>query len=148
MLRWFFQVLITYEINCKLPEGPYEWPNFLKISKNNKKRLVFFWSQFTFIFYQILRRYAGFKRRRQCGGGGRHHMERANNNILLVPMGLLLEGLSFFKKRKKDCKQSKVCTDKSWWLSSLKVLIEMVYFSFLKKVYAVNSGHAIWTKKV
>ena len=26
----------------------------------------------------------------------RHHMERANNNILLVPMGLLLEGLSFF----------------------------------------------------
>ena len=74
-------------------------------------------------------------------------MERANNNILLVPMGLLLEGLSFFKKRKKDCKQSKVCTDKSWWLSSLKVLIEMVYFSFLKKVYAVNSGHAIWTKK-
>ena len=148
MLRWFFQVLITYEINCKLPEGPYGWPNFLKISKNNKKRLVFFWSQFTFIFYQILRRYAGFKRRRQCGGGGRHHMERANNNILLVPMGLLLEGLSFFKKRKKDCKQSKVCTDKSWWLSSLKVLIEMVYFSFLKKVYAVNSGHAIWTKKV
>ena len=101
MLRWFFQVLITYDINCKLPEGPYGWPNFLKISKNNKKRLVFFWSQFTFIFYQILRRYAGFKRRRQCGGGGRHHMERANNNILLVPMGLLLEGLSFFKKKKK-----------------------------------------------
>ena len=63
-------------------------------------------SQFTFISYQILRRYVGFKRRRQCGGGGRHHMERANNNILLVPMGLLLEGLSFFKKRKKDCKQS------------------------------------------
>ena len=106
MFRWFFQVLITYDINCKLPEGPYGWPDFLKISKNNKKRLVFFWSQFTFIFYQILRRYAGFKRRRQCGGGGRHHMERANNNILLVPMGLLLEGLSFFKKRKKDCKQS------------------------------------------
>ena len=42
MLRWFFQVLITYEVNCKLPEGPYGWPNFLKISKNNKKRLVFF----------------------------------------------------------------------------------------------------------
>ena len=147
MFRWFFQVLITYDINCKLPEGPYGWPDFLKISKNNKKRLVFFWSQFTFIFYQILRRYAGFKRRRQCGGGGRHHMERANNNILLVPMGLLLEGLSFFKKKEKKI-ASKVCTDKSWWLSSLKVLIEMVYFSFLKKVYAVNSGHAIWTKKV
>ena len=28
-------------------------------------------------------------------------MERANNNILLVPMGLLLEGLSFFKKKEK-----------------------------------------------
>ena len=36
MFRWFFQVLITYEINCKLPEGPYGWPNFLKISKDNK----------------------------------------------------------------------------------------------------------------
>ena len=96
MLRWFFQVLITYEINCKLPEGPYGWPNFLKISKNDKKKISFFLSQFTFISYQILRRYVRFKRRRQCGGGGRHHMERANNNILLVPMGLLLEGLSFF----------------------------------------------------